>query len=296
MAARRALPPTFAVCTASLDGRAVTSGMGQALTVDRSLAGLQPDVIVVPGFLATTADEVAERLARPDIAELSGSLRALHDAGATLVAGCTGTFVLAEAGLLDGHPATTTWWLADLFRQRYPDVMLDVDRMVTRSDQLMCSGAAMAHMDLALALIDDLAGPGVADAVGRLLLLEGRPSQAKYMASSQLSARSPEILAAERYIRANLSQRFGVDDMARHIGVGRRTLARRFREASGMSPLAFVQRIRVEHAVHLLETTAMSVEAIADAVGYDGVTAFRRVFRRETGRAPSAYRTPVVSR
>ncbi len=290
MAQRRHGTEVYSVLSASIDGGSQSTALGQVITVQAALPDLGADVVVVPGFWATTEDEVGQRLDAPDIDPVGEHLRRLHQAGSVVAAGCTGTFVVANSGLLDGRTATTTWWLAQLFRRRYPRVVLDVDRMVTRSDGLVCSGAAMAHMDLALALVDDLAGPGAADEVGRLLLLEGRASQAKYMASEQLASNDPTVLAAERYVRANLAKGFGIDDLARHVGLSRRSLARRFHDAAGVSPLAFVQRIRVERAVHLLETTDLSIEAVAEAVGHNGVAAFRRIFRRETGRAPSAYR------
>lgn len=282
----------FLVTTASFDGNAVRSGLGQSIPVDRELEGLEADVLVLPGFWATSESDVVARLRAPDLAIVLQNIGRLRASGCMFSAGCTGTFILAEAGLFESGHATTTWWLADLFRNRYPSVELDVDRMVVSSTRTICSGAAMAHMDLALALVEHLAGPGVADTTGRLLLLDGRPSQAKYMASEQLSGASEEVIAAERYIRANLNRPFGIEDLAKHLGLSRRTLSRRFRQSTGVSPLEFVQRVRIERAVHLLETTEASIDAVAEAVGYSGTAAFRRTFRRETGRAPSDYRRP----
>lgn len=280
----------FSVTTTSLDGAPVQSALGQSIPIERVVEGLEPDVLVVPGFWATSEDDVIKRLSAPDIASMLETLARLRTSGCMFGAGCTGTFILAEAGLFESGHATTTWWLADLFRRRYPAVELDVDRMVVRSGRTICSGAAMAHMDLALALVEYLAGPGIADTTGRLLLLDGRPSQAKYMASEQLGGAHAEIIEAERFIHANLNRVFGLDDLAKHLGLSRRTLARRFRKSAGVSPLEFVQRVRMERAIHLLETTDMSIDAVADAVGYSGTAAFRRTFRRETGRAPSDYR------
>ena len=217
-------------------------------------------------------------------------LRQVRQRGATLAAGCTATFLLAEAGLLDGLQATTSWWAADAFRARYPAVDLQPHMMLTRHDRIVCAGAAMAHMDLSLWVVSAVYGPAVATRVARRLLLDERASQARYMAASHLAHTQPDIVRAEAWIRAHLSQPIRIEDIAAAVALSPRTLARRFVETTGGAPLQFVQRLRVEHAVHLLETSDLPFDEIAARVGYGEPAGLRRILRRETGCSPSDFR------
>lgn len=267
-----------------------TSGCGMSLEVARRLDGRAYELVFVPGLNLPLPGELAPRLAQPDIPLATRWLARQHAGGARIAGTCVGTFLLAEAGLLDGKRATTSWWLVGEFARRYPTVHLEADQMVTRSGRVWCGGAALAQMDVVLAVVAELAGPSVAHLVARYLLIERRPTQARYALASHLAVRHEDVEAAEVWIRRHLAVPFGIDALAKGVGVSPRTLARRIHLAVGVSPLRFVQRVRVEQAMHLLETTRLSVEEIAERIGYQNVSTLRRLMRRETGTSPRELR------
>jgi transcriptional regulator GlxA family with amidase domain len=204
-------------------------------------------------------------------------------------AACTGTFVLAENGLLDGRKATTSWWLGPFFRARYPKVVLDDGRMVVRSDDVVTAGAALAHFDLALWLVRGIS-PTLAAVTARYLMVDPRSSQAAYAIPDHLAHADAVVERFERWARENLSNGFSLDDASRAIGASPRTLARRLRAVLGKSPLSYFQDLRVERAVHLLQMTGESVERIATEVGYSDAVTLRTLLRRRLGRSASQLR------
>jgi transcriptional regulator GlxA family with amidase domain len=252
----------------------------QGLSVPVQPVGTRgPDCVVVPaiGFKMPGPLEVA--LARPDVRDAAGELRHWARQGAMMTAACIGTFVMAESGLLDRRQATTTWWLAPLFRKRYPNVLLDESRMIVRSGRVVTAGAALSHMDLALWLIRGVS-PQLASLTAKYLIVDARPSQSAYALVDHLVHADPVVQRFESWARARLAQGFSLDDAARVVGASKRTLARRMQNVLGMSPLAYFQRLRVERAVHLLKTGDTSVDQVAARVGYaDGAT-LRNLLRR----------------
>jgi transcriptional regulator GlxA family with amidase domain len=258
----------------------------QGLTVPLSLATPSrptPDWVVVPAIGEKAPGPLAAALAQPETQAAGRLLRQWADDGAQVAAACIGTFVAAEAGVLDGETVTTTWWLAPLFRQRYPKVRLEDGRMLVRSGRVLTAGAALSHMDMALWLIRQ-ASPSLAALTARYLIVDSRPTQSAYAMSDHLAHDDPLVQRFERWVRTRLADGISLDEAARAVGASRRTLARRINEVLGKSPLAYIQDLRVERAVHLLRTTSDDVEAIAAAVGYaDGVT-LRTLLRRKLGR------------
>jgi transcriptional regulator GlxA family with amidase domain len=206
-----------------------------------------------------------------------------RDSGALIAAACTSTFVLAEAGLLNEQSATTTWWLAPFFRSRYPRVRLDESRMLVESTPYITAGAALGHLDLALWFVRRCS-PTLANQTARYLVVDPRPSQAVFVIPDHLAHSDPIVERFERWAREHLGKGFSLDAAAIAVGASERTLARRLRTVLGKTPLSYFQDLRVEHAVHLLQTSAESVEQIAGRVGYaDGVT-LRSLLRRRLGR------------
>jgi transcriptional regulator GlxA family with amidase domain len=191
--------------------------------------------------------------------------------------------VLAEAGLLDGEEATTTWWLAPLFRQRYPQVTLDESRMVVRSGATVTAGAAFSHIDMVLALVRQTS-PELASLLAKYLVVDARPSQSAYAISDHLIHADPLVERFERWARSRLARGFSLDEAADALATSKRTLARRLQDTLGKTPLSYFQDLRVERAVPLLKTTDHNIERIAAMVGYaDGVT-LRTLLRRRLGR------------
>jgi len=186
---------------------------------------------------------------------------------------------MAESGLLDGHHATTTWWLGPLFRQRYPSVVLDESNMLVKSGRFVTAGAALGHMDLALWLVRG-ASPQLASLAARYLIIDTRPSQSTYALTDHLVHADPIVQGFERWARARLKRGFSLDDAAKATGSSKRTLARRMHRVLGKSPLSYFQSLRVERAVHLLRTTHASVEEVAMRVGYNDGATLRALLRR----------------
>jgi transcriptional regulator GlxA family with amidase domain len=276
----------------STRGRSVLTGSGHRFGIDGTLDARRPSsLVVVPGLGLAEPDDVLAALARPATRQVIDYLRAAHRRGGTVAASCSSTFLLAEAGLLDGQTATTTWWLTPLFRDRYPSVTLVTDRMVTVSGRAICAGAALAQLDLMLHLVAREGGTGLARLCARYLVLDDeRPSQAPYMVLEHL-ARSDDLVArADTWIRANLAQPFRLRDLAQAVAASPRTLSRHFHAVVGTSPLRFARRIRADVARNLLETTNLPVDTVAGRVGYSDVPAFRRLFRRHAGVTPGAAR------
>lgn len=273
----------------SLDGKAVRSGAGRPVSVDGSLclhrlkAG---DVLVVPGLSAATEGAIEALLARADATRCSEALAEAATRGATVAASCSATFVVAASGILVGRSATTNWWLVPAFTQRFPDTRLRVDRMVVESEGVWTAGSAFAHADLMLAILARIASPSIAHLAARYLVLDERVSQARYMVTEHLHTADPGLRAVEAFVTANLCRQVSLGELARVAGMSPRTLARRVQAGLGLTPLQFVQRIRMAHAAHLLETTGETVEAVAARVGYADAAAFRRVFRRHAGESP----------
>ena len=212
------------------------------------------------------------------------------EAGATLAASCASTFLLAETGLLNGRRATTTWWLDPLFRERYPKVELVTDRVVVTDWPIVTGGAAMAQMDLMLAIVGKFAGPKLASACANYLLLDERRSQVPFMAINYLASQDPRIAKAEKWVRNNIARDFTMEELAEAVALAPRTFARRIAATCGVSPIQFVQRIRLETARYLLETTRLSVDEISRQVGYAEPSTLRRLIRRDTKHSPGHFR------
>jgi transcriptional regulator GlxA family with amidase domain len=248
------------------------------------------DLIIVPGLGTASADELDAKLKSAACRRLGEMLVEAFEAGAMLAAPCASTFLLADTGLLNGRRATTTWWLAPLFRRRYPEVELVTDQIVVADWPIATAGAAMAQMDLMLAIVSRFAGQSLAKACANYLLLDERHSQAPFMAIAYLANQDLRIAKAEKWVRDNIARDFTVDELAEAVALAPRTFARRVAGTCGVSPIQFVQRIRTETALYLLETTRLSVEEIARHVGYAEPSTLRRLIRRDTKHSPGHFR------
>jgi transcriptional regulator GlxA family with amidase domain len=280
--------PPFQVRVAGLGTSARTgNGLVLATTPWPEIAADPPDVVVMPAVGLMPPDEIAAA-----VAGQRGVLRAvsaLADSGSGVAAACSGTFFPAEAGILDGLLATTSWWLGPVFRSRYPKVDLDESRTLAIAGNITTAGAAFAHLDLALSLVHRIS-PVLADLVSRYLVLGDRPSQAAAALPALLAAGDPTVAAFERHIREHLAGPIRVEDAARSIGVSERTLQRATAATLGMSPVRFVQEVRLEQAVHLLRTTTQTPDAIAAAVGYADAGTLRSLVRRRRNTTLAALR------
>ncbi len=269
--------PRFDVRTVGLR-KSVRTSHGLRVPV-QAVDGRTPDVVVIPAIGFKMPGPLTTALERSDVGDAADVLRRWSARGAVMSAACIGTFVMAESGLLDDQRATTTWWLAPLFRERYPDVLLEESRMIVQSGRVVTAGAALSHMDLALWLIRR-SSPELASLTAKYLIVDSRPSQSAYALADHLVHADPIVQRFERWARSRLARRFSLDEAARAAGASKRTLARRMQSVLGTSPLSYFQDLRVERAVHLLKTTSAGVDEVAARVGYaDGVT-LRTLLRR----------------
>lgn len=283
------LAPTLgarkALFTVTLIGvrKRVKTAQGLTIPVTQVDASLRPDVVLVPALGAKMPDTLALALKRRDVADAIAWLRRWAAQGALIGAACTGTFVVAESGLLDQQRATTTWWLEPYFRERFVNVQLDASSMLVKSGRVITAGAALAHLDLALWVVRSKS-PELAALTARYLVLDARPSQAAFVIPDHLAHTDPTVERFEQWARGRLADGFSLPDAARVTATSERTLARRLNAVLGKSPLAYFQDLRVERAVHLLQTSKASVEQVAAEVGYaDGVT-LRSLLRRKIGK------------
>ena len=238
-----------------------------------------PDCVVVPAIGFKMPEPLEEALTRPHIKDAVALLHMWARKGSMMTAACVGTFVMAESGLLDHQRATTTWWLAPLFRKRYPNVSVDESNMLVKSGRVVTAGAALSHMDLALWIIRG-ASPKLASLTAKYLIVDSRPSQSAYVLTDHLAHSDPLVLRFEDWARARLKHGFSLQDAAKAVGSSKRTLARHMQAVLGKSPLSYFQSLRVERAVHLLKTGSASVDEVADRVGYADGTTLRNLLRR----------------
>jgi transcriptional regulator GlxA family with amidase domain len=273
----------------------VRTGGGLRLSTDATFkevleSGIKPDWIIVPGCGLVNDADITARIEKKDAMDLMGFLQSLDQRAVKIAASCSSVFLLAQAGLLADRSVTMTWWLAHLFRSRFPDIKLDETKMLVRDGRYLTAGAAYSQLDLVLAIVADTMGSAIAHLCSRYLLIDQRPSQARYMMQTHLQDIDPTVVAAERWIDEHLSEPISVATLSSELAVSSKTLSRRIASATGITPIKFIQRRRLMRASHLIETTSLSIEAIAAQVGYQDGTALRKLVKREFGTTPRAMR------
>ncbi len=275
----------YEVLTCSIDGRPVRTNSDFSITVEHGPEVLPTaDTVIIPSFMpAALTREVPQAL-----------LDALSFVvpGTRLVSICTGAFVLAAAGLLDGRPATTHWAVADIFRRWYPGVALDPDVLFIDDGDVLTSAGAASGLDICLHLLRKDHGSEVANHVARMCVIppwrDG--GQAQYIEHPVPETTDSGTAAARHWALENLHEPTTLADLAGHSHMSLRTFARRFTEEVGMSPGRWLIKQRVERARHLLETTDLPVDQIAGHVGFAGGTSLREHLQAAIGVSPLAYR------
>ncbi|NAZ82259.1 helix-turn-helix domain-containing protein [Kineococcus sp. R8] len=224
--------------------------------------------------------------------DLVEAVRAAHQAGARVAALCTGAFVLGAAGLLHGRRATTHWAHTATLQARHPDAVVDPDVLYTDAGSVLTSAGKAAAVDLSLHLIHLDHGAAVANIVARRLVVPPhRPGgQAQYVTTPVPTGGEHDLVGLLDWARQRLDQPLSVTDLARRAGTSPRHLARRFNATTGQAPLQWLLTQRVRRAQELLETTDLSIEAVATATGTGTATTLRRHFTRVVGVPPSTYR------
>jgi transcriptional regulator GlxA family with amidase domain len=261
----------------------VKSGQGFSIPVKAITSAQRPEWVIVPALSAGTPDQLVPALERRDVRDAKRQLQNWHAKGVHIATSCVGSFILADAGLLDHCEATTTWWMAPFFRQRYPNVSLDESRMLVHSGQVVTTGALMGHLDLSLWLIRRTS-PELATIVSRYMLADIRSSQAQYIIPNHLARADPLIGRFEKWAREHLKQGFSLQDAACALAITTRALQRRCEAVLGKSPLAYFQDLRVERAQSLIHGSDLDIEAIAAEIGYQDGATLRTLLRKRLGR------------
>lgn len=282
-------PPAFEIRLRGEGARSFTDFVGTPVVSDDPAS-----LVIIPAQGFTKAECIATRLDEPDVAEAGEWIKASVSGGARVASSCTGTLLLASTGLLNHRRATTAWWLAPVFLKLFPDVRLDTRELVTKDGVFTTAGAAMAQMDLMVGVVARSAGAQVAEGCARTLILDERRSQLPYMGIGLLSAGDDSISKAAAWARARLEEGVSVAQVASAVGMSPRTFARRVHRTTGVSPINFLQRIRVERAVELIETTRLPIEEIAARVGYSEPSTLRALIRRGFGLGPRELRARAL--
>lgn len=277
----------YSLHTIGLTRRAVRAENGLSLTPDFALSGAPPlDTLIIPGGAGS-------RHALSHDAPLHRWLRKRHETTRRLVSVCTGVFVLASAGLMDGRRATTHWRYATEFRNRFPAVHLDADQLFVQDGKFYSSGGLTAGMDLSLSLVDADLGSAIALAVARdLVMYIKRPgNQAQYSAPLDAQVRGAgRFTELVEWMLERLRQDLGIARLAERANMSPRNCQRVFRQKFSMTPARYVERLRLERACILLSTGSQAVESIATACGFNNTDVFRRAFRSIYGTSPREYR------
>jgi transcriptional regulator GlxA family with amidase domain len=264
---------------------------GVPVNVQRAIDTIETsDIVIVPSVLLRP--EGWEKGRNPRLVDW---VRAMHDRGAVLCSACSGIFLLAETGLFDGKDATVHFGYARAFAATHPAVPIHPERVLVISgsrEELVSSGASTTWHDLVLYLIARYAGSTTAQEVARLFALQWhQDGLAPYMIfEGRVDHGDSAIQSAQQWLSGHFSVANPVEEMVRRSKLAERTFKRRFANATGLTPIAYVQRLRIEDAKRRLERTDASVDEISWRVGYEDAAFFRRLFKRLTGLAPGAYR------
>lgn len=222
-------------------------------------------------------------------------VRKMHGQGAVLCSACSGIFLLAESGLFNGKDTTVHYVYASMFASVFPSVRIHPERVLVVSGEcgeLVCSGASMSWHDLVLYLITRWVGATAAQDVARLFALQWHQDglMPYIVFEGKRNHGDGDIQSAQQWLDKHFSVAHPVEEMIRRSRLADRTFKRRFTQATGLAPLAYVQRLRVEDAKRRLERTEASVDEVSWKVGYEDPAFFRRLFKRTTGLAPGDYR------
>ncbi len=276
-------------------GKPVTACNGLTVNSTVALSSEPYDIIFIPGLYYSGHDAFLRSLdnARPQREWLEAQWRK----GAVVAANCTGTFLLAETRLLDGRQATTTWWLEKLFRDRNPNVDLQLRSMVTEQDRLWCAGASASYLLQAVRMVEHFCGANTATLTAKTMLIDtSQTTQLPYLPLQMESVHSDTMVAkAQHWLLKHFAEDVSMPQLAAALSVSVRTLIRHFNDVLGTTPLAYLQNLRIEISMKLLESGDLSIEEIANQVGYQNASSFTRLFRQQVGATPAAYRNRFAS-
>lgn len=284
-------PAKFDVKIVALSNTSFTCVGGVPVTPHAALADIDNTDVVIVTDLTIDPDTDHSN----NWMDITPWLNQIHDAGGLICSVCSGSVLLASSGLLDHKPATTHWAYIDHFQKFYPDVKLEPNRILIPADEenrIVTTGGMAAWEDLALYLITRFYGEANAIKAAKLFLFGDRSEgQLLFAAMSKPKRHEDAVIAnSQQWIANHYDTANPVKQMVRQSGLAERTFKRRFKTATGYTPIDYVQTLRVEEAKHMLETTSDAIDVIALHTGYEDPTSFRRMFKRLAGVTPGRYR------
>jgi transcriptional regulator GlxA family with amidase domain len=287
----------FDVITASHDGAPVKVSRHLSITPEAACKGVvRPDIVLVSAG-GLEFDSLVSRAYDPRDAIASNAalvpwIKHWHEGGATIATACSGALLAAAAGILKGKRATAHWALVGIYAEHFPDVDWREEYLVTDCDRVVCGGGVNAAADVSLYLVEKYCNREIALKTARSLCVEMPRTWQNSFTHFELRANhdDEQIMAAEQYIRNHFAEELKFEAVACHVGMSSRNFARRFKIATGDTPLAYLHALRIGVAKRLLETTQVSVAEIGQRVGYLDPAFFRQLFQREAGAGPSEYR------
>lgn len=283
-----------------LSAAAIPTSLGNGMAINAKPLpkhqGEDRSTWIVPGLGVHGLANLRKRFTEPDALVAIRCLQGHARRGGRIAASCSAVFLLQAAGLLVGRRVTTSWWLAPSLKRLEPRCTVEAYRMVISDGAITSAGAAMAQIDLMLHLIRQQSGPELADAIARVLLIDGRQAQSPFVLPALMVDGNHLVGALVARIESSLPNLPTVGELAAEFCMSKRTLSRHVQSATGRSTLALVQGVRLRRARMLLESSRLTVDQIAEQVGYSDATAFRRMMRKYAGGTPSKFRPSACER
>ena len=286
-------PPRWKVCSV-IGGEIRTSAGFSVKAEELNPSADDKSIWVVPGLGLGRPNELKSRLEKTDAIQVIDALRKHTEFGGTIAASCSAVFLLQSAGLLRNRRATTSWWLAPELKRLEPSCTVEESRMVCVDGTVITGGAGMAQTKLILHLLRGLCGGDLTDAIGRILLVDASQAQAQFIAPEVFLSGDDLVSRLVKRIESSLPDLPSVGELAKEFCMSERTLARHIHKSTGKSTLVLMQGVKQRRARVLLESSRMSIEQIAAAVGYQDATALRRLMKRVSGATPSSFRQAVM--
>ncbi len=276
------------VILANHNGKPIADGHGRRFKVDSDLDSIDHcDAILVPGFIPNGEGCPPHIMTN---SKTQSWLSARHQKGALVCGSCSGVFALGEAGILNGRRCTTTWWLHDELKQRFPKANAQWASELIDDNGVITAGGPLSWVTITLYIVKQLAGAETAKVVADFSVVDAIPkSQNLYVPEGYQTSKNPFLAKAEYAIRKAHYQMMSAKDLSKVMAVSERTLNRRLKELTGETPKAFIDGVRISHACTLLITTSKSVKEIAFSLGYSDDSVFRRLFKQKMKMTPSNY-------
>ncbi len=248
------------------------------------------DLIILPGLGLATEAEFHLVSQSQSFHDLVSTLQSAARSPAVVAGACSGCFALGKAGLLDGRQSTCSWWLQPFLQAQFPKALISAREILLDQGDLITAGAAFSQIDLMLHLVERFIGIALAEDCRRFLMADRRQSQLPYVSVSAMIAADPALQQAELFVRRHIDQPLAVADMAAAAGLGERTFARRLKSRAALTPIAFLQSLRITEAIRLAQSSQITNEEIAHRVGYSDASAFRRLIKKRLGCGLDSFR------